>query len=421
MELLKKLYSIHSKSGKEDEMIVFLMDWIWQNVPEAIVEMDEKGNLYVVKGVAETYPCIVSHIDQVQTLHSDDFQVVETEDIFFGWSKKNKRHEGLGADDKNGVWIALKCIQKYAVIKSAFFVSEEIGCIGSNAADMDFFKDCRFVIQCDRKGCDDFIKEASAVELCSKEFIEATNLELFGYKAGYGMMTDVMTLKKNGLDVSCVNLSCGYYNPHTNDEFTIKSDLFKCLFFVEHIVKNCVDAYPHKYVAKSYSGYTSYRYGWYDEAGRYHSYNGYAGYGSQSTKDSGWKNKQASTVSNDKEETTKGKTTTEVEEEVEEKPKQQVNAGINDTKENLSWLDDYDEEGNYIGDGYWQKEAKKKLDEEFKDELYDVIYALLNDCPNASYDMIRSALLHTYPNLNEKDMYSLYGEVKYDMKKYFAI
>lgn len=106
---------------------------------------------------------------------------------------------------------------------------------------------------------------------------------------------------------------------------------------------------------------------------------------------------------------------------MEEKPKQQVNAGINDTKEDLSWLDDYDEEGNYIGDGYWQKETQKKLDEEFKDELYDVIYALLNDCPNASYDMIRSALLHTYPNLNEKDMYSLYGEVKYDMKKYFAI
>jgi hypothetical protein len=36
--------------------------------------------------------------------------------------------EGLGADDKNGIWIALQCLKKYDTVKVAFFVSEEVGC-----------------------------------------------------------------------------------------------------------------------------------------------------------------------------------------------------------------------------------------------------------------------------------------------------
>ena len=39
-------------------------------------------------------------------------------------------------------------------------------------------------------------------------------------------------LKRNGLEVSCVNLSCGYYEPHTDNEYTILSDLCKCYRFV---------------------------------------------------------------------------------------------------------------------------------------------------------------------------------------------
>ena len=148
MELLKELYCIHSKSNKEDNMLEFLINWLFKNVNQAEVEMDKSGNLYVRKGESKTYPCIVAHVDQVQSLHSEDFQAVETQDIIFGWSRKNKRFEGLGADDKNGIWVALKCLLKYDVLKVALFVGEEIGCVGSNAADMDFFDDCRFVIQC---------------------------------------------------------------------------------------------------------------------------------------------------------------------------------------------------------------------------------------------------------------------------------
>ena len=228
-------------------MIKFLLWWIRNNVPGAKVELDrEVGNIYITKGIADTYPCLVAHIDQVQSIHSRDFQAIETKDIIFGYSPKNKRLEGLGADDKNGVWVCLKCLMKYENLKVAFFVGEEVGCIGSSKADMDFFKDVRFVIQCDRRGSSDLITSICSTEISSKEFIEATGHEQFGYHLEEGMMTDVLTLKENGLQVSAVNLSCGYYDPHSDHEFTVKRDLLNCLSFVEHIIENCTGTYQHQ-------------------------------------------------------------------------------------------------------------------------------------------------------------------------------
>ena len=80
----------------------------------------------------------------------------------------NRRLEGLGADDKNGIWIALKCLEQFPVLKIAFFKEEEIGCGGSSVADMSFFKDCRYCIQADRKGSSDLITSIGVTDLCSQ-------------------------------------------------------------------------------------------------------------------------------------------------------------------------------------------------------------------------------------------------------------
>ena len=245
MELLKKLYQIYSPSGKERAMTKFIWDYV-KRIPGVKLETDKIGNLYITKGDAESYPCIAAHLDQVQRLHSKDFTAIETEEIIFGYSSRNKRQEGLGADDKNGIWIALKCLKKYDTLKLAFFVSEEVGCVGSGKAVMDFFNDCRFVIQPDRRGYQDIINEIGWTSLCSPEFLQAAGYKKFGYKETHGMMTDVQELKERGLQVSCINLSCGYYEPHTDHEFTIKKDLMNCLSLVEHIIENCTEPYPHQ-------------------------------------------------------------------------------------------------------------------------------------------------------------------------------
>ena len=246
IQLLKRLYSIYSPSGKEQKMVKFLCSYIKQLSGDISVSKDEFGNLYVAKGEAESYPCLVSHIDQVSHCkHSKDFKAVETREVIFGYSPKNRRFENLGADDKNGVFICLECLKKYDAVKVVFFREEETGCRGSSEAVMSFFDDVRFVIQPDRKGDSDLVTSIGYAGLCSEKFMEAIEPEKWGYMEENGLMTDILTLKENGLGVSCINVSCGYYNAHTDEEITVKKDLTKSLMFIEHIIEDCTDVYSH--------------------------------------------------------------------------------------------------------------------------------------------------------------------------------
>ena len=245
MKLLKQLYKIHSPSGNERAMKKFIRRYVRKHFTGAKIETDKIGNLYIIKGIAETYPCIVAHLDQVQREHSKDFTPIETKELIFGYSPNRRKQEGVGADDKNGIWCALKCLEKYKTLKVVLFVEEETGCRGSSQADMDFFKDCRFVLQPDRRGYKDLITHIGWAGLCSDEFLKATGYEQFGYQEAEGAMTDILALKENGLEVSCINLSCGYYEPHTDNEFTVKADLMNCLHLTGHIIETCTEVYPH--------------------------------------------------------------------------------------------------------------------------------------------------------------------------------
>ena len=237
-KLLKQLYKIHSKSGYEGKIISFVCKWVDKNIQDVKIELDwNTGNIYMTKGTSDTYPCMVAHLDQVQKYHPTDFTVIETKDLLFGYSPTERSFCGLGADDKNGIWLCLQCLQKFNEIKVAFFVGEEVGCIGSSKANMEFFNDCRFVIQPDRRGNSDVITQIGFMDI-----------EKFGYTPTEGMMTDVEQLKENGLAISCINVSCGYYEPHTDNEFTDKNDLLKCLNFIEHIITKCNKVYKHEQV-----------------------------------------------------------------------------------------------------------------------------------------------------------------------------
>lgn len=244
MELLKQLYNISSPSRRENEMVDFIANKLTEI--GVVHTIDEAGNIYATKGKGKTFPCLVAHIDEVHYLHTKGYEVVTMKDeIIVGYDSEKREFQGIGADDKNGIWICLKCLEEYDNLKCAFFVEEEIGCQGSRVADMEFFKDCRFILQCDRKGNSDIIARINGLKLCSTEFIEAVNPEKYGYKTTEGLSTDVGMLKERKLGISCVNISCGYYNPHTKNEFTHIGDLMKCLNLVKHVITDCQQVYPH--------------------------------------------------------------------------------------------------------------------------------------------------------------------------------
>lgn len=243
MELLKQLYEIQSKSGHEKDMFDFLCSWLEMHGGDEVeIESDKKGNLYVTKGTSDTYPAVVAHMDQVQPI--SNVEAFMHEDIFMGYDRVSHLQAGLGADDKNGIWIALQCFLEFPAIKLAFFVEEEIGCVGSREANLAFFDNARFVIQCDRKGNTDFVSKACGETLCDKQFITDAKIEEFGYTdCTLGGLTDVKTLRTKGLKVCSCNISCGYYAPHTEHETTVISDLLNCLELVKSMIENMQKVY----------------------------------------------------------------------------------------------------------------------------------------------------------------------------------
>lgn len=246
MELLKELYGISARTHQEKDMIAFVS--LRLTDLGVTFTIDKVGNIYATKGKADTYPCLAAHLDEVHPAREKGYEVIVVRDEFIiGFNNEKREFNGIGADDKNGIWVCLKCLEKYDNLKCAFFVGEEQGCIGSRQSDMKFFDDCRFVLQCDRKGNSDFISDIYGNSLCSSRFIKDADLKKHGYKQERGMQTDVQTLRERGLEISCANISCGYYYPHTPHEMTNIADLQKCLTLVEHIVENCREVYPHKH------------------------------------------------------------------------------------------------------------------------------------------------------------------------------
>ena len=210
------------------------------------------GNIYATKGDAINYPCIVSHMDTVHEI-GEDLTAIIIGDKITGINSVTMQQTGIGGDDKCGIFIALQMLQNNTNMKAVFFRDEEIGCDGSSNADMLFFNDCNFVLQFDRRGNSDFITNASGIQLCGDNFIDAAlpYFQYFGYSQAVGMMTDVMQLKINGLDIACCNISAGYYEPHTDGEYISIDDVKICLKLAQCLIDNLTFQYPHKHTKKT--------------------------------------------------------------------------------------------------------------------------------------------------------------------------
>jgi len=212
----------------------------------------DNGNIYITKGNGKKYPCIVAHMDTVHPI-VEDLTVVELNGNLTGFNAVTMEQTGIGGDDKVGIFIALQCLEKFDNIKIAFFRDEEVGCEGSYCADVDFFNNCNIVLQCDRRGNNDFINNASGVDLSSKDFQKEILpiLKNYNYRFFNGAMTDVMALKQQGIKASMANISCGYYNPHQSNEYVNILDVTNCLNLVYSIIEITSNkSFEHKYIEK---------------------------------------------------------------------------------------------------------------------------------------------------------------------------
>ena len=182
---------------------------------------DKYGNLYVTKGDAELYPTMVCHIDTVHDINNN-VEIVQIDDKLLAIDRHTLKRYGIGGDDKVGIYITLQMLKRFDNFKAVFFLDEEAGCVGSEKADFTYFNDSTIVLECDRRGISDFVTSISGTTLSNDELQNDISyiLKKYDRKCVSGGITDVGEIAENNT-VQVANMSCGYYDPHTDNEYII--------------------------------------------------------------------------------------------------------------------------------------------------------------------------------------------------------
>lgn len=208
---------------------------------------DIYGNLYINRDFTNRKPYVVAHLDIVQEMKSKNRKLIVDPFKEILSATYNNKPCVLGGDDGVGIYAALSLFENND-IGVALFRDEEIGCIGSKNADLSLIN-ASYVLQLDRKGNSDIIFNTAGTIIASDEFQQhVSNIaDKFNYKPCRGGMTDVMALSENGLNVSCLNMSCGYYKAHTSDEYIKINDMNKSIKLAQKIIYELGDThYPHE-------------------------------------------------------------------------------------------------------------------------------------------------------------------------------
>ena len=226
IDFLVEILSVQTKSRQEKKMKKYIKAYI--RSLGLTYSHDNKGNIYCNKGdMRKSRPFVVAHMDTVHEM-SSNIKVFNSDGMLFAFDTKEGSQRGIGGDDKVGVWAALCALTDWNDVSVAFFVEEEIGRIGSRNAEMSRFKKANWIAQLDRKGYEDFIVS----DMTSKEFDTAVKdtVESHGLKfTKQDTITDVSELASRGVGVSCVNISSGYYSPHTRSEIVKVDDALNSL------------------------------------------------------------------------------------------------------------------------------------------------------------------------------------------------
>lgn len=167
--------------------------------------INEDGFLYA-KG---TYPVLlVAHMD---TVHK---QCVKT--IVRKKGNIVSSPQGIGGDDRCGIYMILNIIQKYHC-SVLFTEDEEIGCVGARKfSDTKYVKnlDVNYMIELDRRGSKDAVFYSNG----NKDFQEWICDKEIGFEKDTGSYSDICEIMETS-GIAGVNLSCGYYKEHTLEEY----------------------------------------------------------------------------------------------------------------------------------------------------------------------------------------------------------
>lgn len=235
---LVQLLNIQAPSGQEHKVVRYVKP-VLKRLCEK-VWLDNYGNLLAEKTVGDGKGATIilsAHMDSVNRLDKDR-KVIEENGTFY--STKGV----LGADDRAGIAIILAVLRNIdktgfeGKIKVAFSREEEIGCIGSGKIDEEWIKGSDLAIVVDRRGNKDIVVGNFAGAFCSTEvgkfFEDCSALQDMDWEACEGGISDACTFSELG--VHSVNLSAGYMNEHTAEEYVVFNDMKKTVNLILQVL-----------------------------------------------------------------------------------------------------------------------------------------------------------------------------------------
>lgn len=249
MKNIDKLINICKLSQKE------LKHWLFNHLSNYYDFIDSSDGYIYCKG--DIPVCLVAHMD---TVHSKPVSTVwvsyDNPDIITS-------PQGIGGDDRCGVFALLQL--KYLKPHLLFTEDEEIGAIGAEKFTKAYPTiDVNAFIEIDRRGSNDVVVYDDDNDSLKKVF------EKYGFKEEYGSFSDISVLCPH-FGISGVNISSGYYNAHTTNEYINLGELLLNIKRIKKVITK--EDFNSKYEYKESN------YGWggnyYDYYGKYYDYYGY--------------------------------------------------------------------------------------------------------------------------------------------------
>lgn len=206
--------------------------------------MGNKDNVIASNGFIYrkgTFPVLlVAHMD---TVH------VKTPKEFIYFKETISSPTGIGGDDRCGIYMILKILQHYDC-HVLFTEDEEIGGIGAelfaeSELINEIYKELNYVIELDRAGSND----AVFYECDNSDFTNFITKEYWEEKVG--SYTDICNICPI-LGLAGVNLSCGYYNPHKENEYVDIQQMENNIKEVCKLLERTTDSDVYEYVEFNY-------------------------------------------------------------------------------------------------------------------------------------------------------------------------
>jgi hypothetical protein len=250
LELLKQLLTVPSPSRREETMVAFLKEHVRRRGASRCGELvtDEFNNVCIRKGQPGTVPVVAAHLDNVQA--ASPVKIIQQTGRLYGVDENGER-TGVGADDKAGVFVCLELLERFANIAVILFASEEVGGVGAQNAPAEWFKDAGYLIEfdCPGRGLVSYTSGNERLFANDGEFIETAAPVMRAHGLTHWQQhpfSDVMVLRRR-FPISCLNLSCGYYNWHQPDEFIVIEEVEAAVNAGEALIVALGDrAYPYE-------------------------------------------------------------------------------------------------------------------------------------------------------------------------------